>query len=45
MDGLPLARRRQFLRNHAMLRVLLSAQQLKHPRELAPTRDSGGMDL
>jgi 4'-phosphopantetheinyl transferase len=42
MEGLPQARRRQFLRNHAMLRVLLGAQQLTHPRELALTRHSGG---
>lgn len=42
MDGLPQSHRRAFLRNHAMTRVLLSAQWVTHPRELALTRDSGG---
>jgi 4'-phosphopantetheinyl transferase len=42
MGGLPQPHRRDFLRNHAMMRVLLSAQWAMHPRELALTRDSGG---
>jgi 4'-phosphopantetheinyl transferase len=42
MGGLPQPGRRAFLRNHAMMRVLLSAQWEMHPRDLALTRDSEG---
>ena len=42
MIGLPQPHRHAFLRNHAMMRVLLGEQQARHPQELALTRDGGG---